>query len=88
MSARRWLAGPRTRWRAGFLAVTALAIVLECVAAFDSRPDTDPWTDLIVAYVPGEVAALAFGALALWLPVHFYLRYRRRARDNIRPGAN
>lgn len=70
----------RNGWRIGFLAVTALAIVMELVAAFDSSPETDPWTDLIVAYIPGEVAAVAFGALACWLPVHFYIRYRRRAR--------
>lgn len=71
----------RTRWRAAFLAVTALAVVMELVAALDGNPATDPWTDLIVAYVPAEVAALVFGTLAVWLPVHFWRRYRRRQRS-------
>ena len=68
----------RQRWRAGFLAVTALAIVMELVAALDGRADTDPWTDLIVTYVPAEAAAALFGALLVWLPIHFGLRYARR----------
>lgn len=68
----------RRAWRTGFLAVTALAIIAECWAAWDGNPDTDPWTDLIVRYVPWELALAVFGALLLWAPVHFYVRYRRR----------
>lgn len=71
----------RNRWRAGFLAVTALAIVMELVAAFDGRADTDPWTSLIVTYVPELVTYGAIGALVVWLPVHFWRRYRRRTGD-------
>lgn len=69
----------RNAWRIGFLAVTALAVMLELVASFDSDPETDPWTDLLVRYVPMEVTFAAIGALLLWLPLHFWLRYRRRA---------
>lgn len=68
----------RNRWRVAFLGVTALAIVLELVASFDGNPNTDPWTDLIVAYVPGEVTAVVLGGLCLWLLVHFGLRYWRK----------
>lgn len=70
----------RTRWRAAFLSVTALAIVLELVAVLDGRPDTEPWTDLIVTYVPMEVTALAVAGLSGWLAVHFGVRYWRRRR--------
>lgn len=71
----------RALWRVAFLAVTALALVMECWAAWDGNPATDPWTDLIVAYVPWELALAVFGALLLWLPAHFVRRYRRRRTD-------
>jgi hypothetical protein len=70
----------RRTWIAAFLATTAAALVAECWAAWDSSPDTTPWTDLIVTYVPGEVTLAVLGALIAWLPAHFYIRYRRRAR--------
>lgn len=72
----------RHAWRWGFLGVTVVAIALELVAAFDGSPQTEPWTDLIVTHVPGEVTALAIGALALWLPVHFGLRYWRKRKGD------
>lgn len=75
----------RNRWRAAFLGLTALVIVLELFASFDGDPNTDPWTDLIVTYVPAEVTAVAIGGLCLWLVVHFTLRYVRKHRAS-RPG--
>lgn len=71
MSARGW-------WRVVFLGLTVLVVSAEVFAAADGNPNTDPWTDLIVAYVPDEVATAVFGALLLWLPVHFTTRYARR----------
>lgn len=71
--------GPkRVAWRVGFLGVTAAAIVMECWASWDASPDTDPWTDLVVAFVPDEVGLAVLGALVCWVPVHFVRRYRRR----------
>jgi hypothetical protein len=70
---------PRNRWRTAFLVVTALAIGMELTAAADHNPDTEPWTDLIVTYVPGEAIMATIGALSLWLIVHFGRRIRRRA---------
>jgi hypothetical protein len=70
----------RTWWVAAFLAVTSAALGAECWASWDGSPDTMPWTDLIVRYVPGEVTLAVLGALLVWLPVHFFVRYRRRAR--------
>jgi hypothetical protein len=68
-------------WRSvGFLAATAALVGWECFASWDGDPGTSPWTDLIVTYVPGEVAAVLLGALIAWLPVHFGLRYYRKAR--------
>ena len=63
------------RWMVAFLGVTVLGILLELVAAFDPTMETIPWTDLIVEYVPWEISAAVFGALALWLPLHFGYRY-------------
>lgn len=70
----------RARWIAAFLALTGTALGMECWASWDADPDTVPWTELIVTHVPSEVTAAAIGALVVWLPAHFWVRYRRRAR--------
>lgn len=74
----------RNRWRVAFLGVTALvgalALTMELVFSFDGDPATEPWTVLIVDHVPPEIAVAIFGALVAWLPVHFWIRYRRRAK--------
>lgn len=63
---------------ATFLIITGLALVTEVLFAFDGNSDTHPWTDLIVSYVPWELATAVFGALLLWVPIHFYVRYKRK----------
>ena len=65
-----------------FLGITGLAIGLEIWASVDSNPDTIPWTWLLVNYVPWEVPLAVFGALVVWLPIHFYVRYRGKKRPN------
>lgn len=72
---------PAARWRLAFLGLTAVVLGMEVWAAADGNNDTDPWTDMIVQYVPGEVTAAAIGALLLWLPVHFWLRYRSKTQS-------
>lgn len=66
-------------YRTVFLSLPALWIVMECWAAWDRDDRTEPLTDLIVGYIPWEVPLAVFGALAVWLGPHFYVRYRRRA---------
>lgn len=69
-------------WRTvGFLGATAAVLGWELFASFDGDPGTSPWTDLIVAYIPVEITAAMIGALVAWLPIHFGVRYRRRARE-------
>lgn len=63
--------------RVFFLGVTATALVTECWFAWDGDPETDPWTDLIGDYVPWQAALAVFGALLLWVPAHFIVRYRK-----------
>lgn len=76
----------RNRWRLAFLGLTAVVLGMELVASFDRDPNTDPWTDLIVAYVPVEVTALAIAGLSGWLAVHFSMRYwRKRKADQTPP---
>lgn len=70
----------RNRWRVAFLAVTTVALVMELVASFDGNAATDPWTDLIVEYIPMEITALVIGGLSLWLAAHFGMRYWRKGR--------
>lgn len=69
----------RLYWLITFLGITAVAIGMELWASFDGDPNTDPWTDLIVRYIPWEVTAVLVGGLALWLPLHFGWRYWRRS---------
>jgi hypothetical protein len=68
----------RRYWLVAFLGITAVAIGMELWASFDGDPSTDPWTDLIVRYIPWEITAVLVGALMLWLPLHFGWRYWRR----------
>lgn len=63
-----------------FLSATAGVLGWEIFASLDGDDGTSPWTDLIVTYVPGEVTAAIIGALAVWLPVHFGIRYWRKGR--------
>jgi len=70
----------RNAWRVGFLVLTAVVIAAELWAAFDGNPNTDPWTDNITTYIPWEITATLLGALFLWLPLHFAIRYWRRSR--------
>jgi len=69
---------PRAAWRTVFLGLTALVIAMEVYASVDGNDDTRPWTEEIVDFVPGEVAAVGIGGLSLWLVVHFGLRYHRK----------
>lgn len=64
-----------------FLTLTAAAVGWEIVAAFDGNPDTWPWTQLIITYVPWWVTYPVLIGLFLWLMFHFayyYVRKRRR----------
>jgi len=72
----------RNWWRVAFLAVTAMALLMELFASFDGNPNTDPWTELITTYIPAEIAFAAIGALCLWLVVHFGRRYLRKRNVN------
>lgn len=72
----------RAAWRAVFLGLTVFVLGMEVWASADGDPETEPWTDLIIQYIPGEVAAVLIGGLMLWLPVHFGLRYWRRHRTD------
>lgn len=72
---------PATRWRIAFLGLTVAVLGLEIWASADGNPNTDPWTDLIVRHVPGELTALAIGGLCLWLAAHFGIRYLRKHRQ-------
>lgn len=65
-------------WTSVFLGITALAIGLELVAAWDSSDDTHPWTNLIVNYVPMELFVFLWGGLAIWGGIHFGVRYARK----------
>lgn len=68
----------RKAFVAVFLTVTAAALGMELWASFDSSPETVPWTDLIRDNVPWPVTAGAILVLIVWLPWHFYDRYRRK----------
>lgn len=70
--------GASPAWRWAFLGLTGLVLGMELWAGFDKDDRTEPWTDMIVQYVPGEVTALAIAGLFGWLAVHFGRRYWRK----------
>ncbi|HEX6038898.1 hypothetical protein [Longimicrobium sp.] len=74
----------RRRWIRAFVAVFAVWLAMELWSSFDKDPDTVPFTWILVDHVSWELLLFVFGALALWLPPHFYIRYRRRARERAR----
>lgn len=67
-------------WVAVFLAVTAVAIALELVAALWTGPAIAPWTDLLSHWVPAPVTMVAVAVLCVWLPVHMVNALRRARR--------
>ena len=73
----------RWRYRLPFLTFTALVILNECWFAWDGNPETEPWTELIVTYIPDEVTMLAIAGLSGWLVVHFGKRYWKRRRPPV-----
>lgn len=68
----------KTKWRIGFLGVTVLAIAMELYASFDGNPETEPWTWLIIGYIPSWVTFSAITGLFIWLIVHFARRYKKK----------
>lgn len=61
------------------LVLTLLSIGTEVYGAAvvrDSKVDT--WTEFIVEWVPWELSLAVYGALAIWVPVHFYVNYREK----------
>jgi hypothetical protein len=68
----------KSKWTIAFLGVTALAIIMELISAFDKNPDTTPWTMLIVDNIPWFVALPAIGLFATWLVSHFLKYYKEK----------
>ena len=63
-------------WRWGFLSVTAAAIAMELLAVFDNNDNTEPWTTLIITYIPSWIGLPLIGGFAIWLFHHFYKWYK------------
>jgi hypothetical protein len=62
----------RIVWTVTFLGITLAAIVMECVAGLLHPAGTIPWTEYLARYVPWPVQLIAYVALAVWLPFHFW----------------
>ena len=66
-------------WTILFLGITALAIFLELFAVYDGDPNTLPWTSYIATYIPVWVGLPLIVLLAIWLVIHFIIRYRTQS---------
>lgn len=63
----------RIVWTVVFLGTTLAAIVMECVAGlWHPTGWTIPWTEYLARYVPWPIQLIAYVALAVWLPFHFW----------------
>lgn len=62
----------RIVWTIVFLGITLAAIVMEVVAGVFHPAGTIPWTEYIAKYVPWPIQLIAYVALAVWLPFHFW----------------
>lgn len=62
----------RLVWTIVFLGITLAAIIMEVVAGVWHPAGTIPWTEYIAKYVPWPVQLIAYVALAVWLPFHFW----------------
>jgi len=62
----------RIIWTVVFLGITLTAIVMECVAGLLHPAGTIPWTEYLARYVPWPLQLVAYVALAVWLPFHFW----------------
>lgn len=71
----------RTAWRTAFLAVTALAVALELVAAFDGDDATEPWTEHLIRLPWWVLSPLSVG-FAGWLVWHLWDAKRRKERGD------
>lgn len=71
----------RSAWTWMFLGVTALAVAGELFASFDTSPATEPWTHYVTTYLPPWLTFTLVAVLNVWLPMHFYLEYRKRKND-------
>lgn len=60
-----------------FLAVTALAVILELVHALDGDPGTVPWTGYLIR-LPWWLLIPAVVGFAAWLPLHLVRAKRKR----------
>jgi hypothetical protein len=69
-----------TIWTVMFLILTAVPISMELVAALDNNDNTVPWTILISKHVPWELALFVYAGLAVWVPVHFIVWYRKKVK--------
>ncbi len=90
----------RAVWTVVFLGITLYAIVMEVVAGIFHPAGTIPWTEYLARYVPWPLQLVAYVALAVWLPFHFWrhdhlrkIAYRQGYQDAqrdaiVRPGYN
>lgn len=62
-----------------FLALTAVAVALELLFAFDGDDTTLPWTDYLIR-LPWWVLAPATVGFGIWLPWHLFSEKRKRSK--------
>lgn len=69
-----------SKWTIGWILWILMFFALELPAIFNTEKN-DTFTEHVTTYLPMEVAVAVYGALALWIPVHFFIWYRNRKRS-------
>lgn len=65
----------RAEWILAFLGVTFTAVGMEIYAVADGKSYTQPWTDLLVGFLPAGVGIPLVIGFSIWLCVHFISRW-------------
>lgn len=66
----------KIKWRIGFLGVTLLALAMEVYAVFDGDGATEPWTGLIIQYIPEWITFSVIAVFCIWAALHFKKWYK------------
>lgn len=62
-------------WVTGILGAFVVWLGMELVAVLDGKPWTEPFTDIVVGFIPAGVGIPLVTGFSTWLEIHFVSRW-------------